>query len=141
MDKQIKNIAALLFIGIFAVGCMAKQIVYIPDSSSVNDPKTIIHRILEEQPGGHTPLEIEVKNDKIRVLASVRLSSTPFALGSVLKTFTIYYDNIGSVELYEVRDYYNILINGESGNVIYRVVTYDLDKAKSFMDALHAMMN
>lgn len=141
MNKRIKLIIALLFIAILVFGCMARQIDYIPNPASINDPKTIMYRVLEEQPGGHAPLEIDVKNDKFRVLASVRLHSTPFSLGSVQKAFVIYYDNIGSVELYRVKDYYNILILDKSGARIYRVVTYDLDKAKSFIDALQALIN
>lgn len=141
MKKRIKLLITLLFIAIFTTSCIARQIAYMPDPVNIKDPKTIIYRILEEQPGAHTPIEIEVKDDKFRVLTSIRLSAKPFSGGSVLKASVVYYDNIGSIKLYKFRNYYNIFINSESEKLIYRVVTYDLDKAKSFMDALHAMMN
>ena len=128
MDERIKNIVVLLFVVIFAFGCMAKQIIYIPDPTSINDPKTIIYRILEEQPPRHTPRKIEFKDDKIKLLR-----------GSGV--INIHYDNIDSIKLYKFKNYYNILILNKPGGVIYRVVTYDLDKAKSFIDALQAIIN
>jgi hypothetical protein len=153
---KIKVIIALLFIGIFAFGCAAKHIVYIPDPASINDPKTIIWFMILEQPEILIPQDlswvqfkllglyfhkVEVTDDKFKVVTNIRLSAKPFSGGSVLNTSVIYYDNIGSVELYKFRDYYTILIKNESRKVIYRVATYDLDKAKSFVDALHVMMN
>jgi len=152
---KIKEIIALLFIGIFAFGCREEHIVYIPDPASIKDPKTIIWSMLVEQPEilipqdlslqgrvlGMYSQKIEVIDDKFKVLTKLPILSESFSVGSDPKTYVIYYDSIGSVELYKSRDYYNILIKNESGKVIYRVATYDLDRAKSFVDALHAMMN
>lgn len=139
MNERIKLLITLLFIGIFTFGCMARQIAYIPYPASINDPKTVIYKILEEQPGVHTPQEIEIKDDKFRVSAT--FPSARLFVSASTRTFVVYYDNIGLIELYKFRNYYKILIKNEAGGIIYMVVTYDLDKAKSFIDALHSMTN
>jgi hypothetical protein len=78
---------------------------------------------------------------KFKVLIKLPILGKPFSIESAPNTYVIYYDSIGSVELYKFKDYYNIWIKNESGKVIYRVAAYDLDRAKTFVDALHAMMN
>jgi hypothetical protein len=138
------NVIVLLVICSFSLGCGAKLIAYEPNTTSVTDPKAVIYRVIEEQPGGHTPQIVEVEDAKFKVTISA--SGVFYSYGSVgfydsgLETSVVYYDSIETVELYSFRDYYNILIKNESGKVIYRVATYDLNKAKSFVDALHAMI-
>ena len=138
-------VASLVLFSIFTFGCVTQQIAYEPNTTSVTDPKAVIYRVIEEQPGIHTPQQVEVVNDKFKVTISgygVFYSSGSVGFyDSGLDTHVVYYDSIGTVELYSVRDFYTIQIKNESGKLMYQVVTYDLNKAKLFIDALHIMMN
>jgi hypothetical protein len=154
--KAIRIITTILVsMGMAFIWACSKEIVYIPDPASIKDPKTIIWRMLVEQPEilipqdlsfasralGMYSQKVDVTDDKFKVLTKLPILGGSFSVGSDPKTYVIYYDSIGSVEIYKSRDYYKIMIKNESGKVIYRVATYDLDRAKSFVDALHAMMN
>lgn len=58
---------------------------------------------------------------------------------TVCQTFTVYYDNIGSVELYDEGKVFQVMLRDKVGGILFRYYQKDGDKARELMDVIESL--
>lgn len=143
---------AIVFL-LLASGC-SSVMEYTPQPyDSESGAKETIKRVIMAQPGINAPVDIVITDEYIKVFCrkTRRGPGGGFVSGNVIITgprtdygaapIMIYYQYFGEMKLFKRRDYYVVMIYDHSGAYRYRVITYMLDEAKSFIDALNFIIS
>ena len=97
--------------------------------------KKVIYETLEQQPGGAAPLEIEVTEEKFRI---VQTRFNPI-VGVRAAGVAVYFAKIADVLLSVKRGLYTVTILGPNGDSLVHVRISDQRSAERFIDALQTM--
>jgi hypothetical protein len=98
--------------------------------------RKIIYETLEQQPGWAAPLELEVTDEKMRL---VRTRSSFMTGTSGLLPTVIYYANIADVLLSEKRGQFMVSLLGANRVALLYVYTNDQASAERFIDAVETL--
>jgi hypothetical protein len=136
-------VLALILAASSLIGCPAFRMKYTPDMSlDVETAKAFIKRVMEEQPPGVVPLEVEVTDTYIKIM---HYRANPAMYVVPVDTLrTIYFTSIGSVRLYKKVSprgtRYAAFIRDKGDAVQYKVYTFNRDHAEAFADAVTSMV-
>ncbi len=97
--------------------------------SSEDLPKQL-QRMIEEQRGG-APLNLQVTEDKIS--GDVVVANQYQATAS---NFVVYFDRIESIELYQKKDTFSVLVKDKNGKLLLRLLSKDPEEAKHMVDVI-----
>jgi hypothetical protein len=103
---------------------------------STTEARNVIYQLLDQQPGSNAAIEVEVTDEKIRLLRS---RSNAFLGTSGINGTTIYYSAIGGIRLSKKGNWYAITIDGKNGVALLHVYAADALVAERFIDALETM--
>jgi len=134
---------ALILTASSLTGCPAVRMKYAPDMSlDVERAKAIIKRVMEEQPAGVVPVEVEVTDTYMKVMHY--RASAPARIVPVDTLRTVYFTSIGTVRLYKKRSphgtRYAAFIYDKGGAIQYKVYTFNKAHAEAFADAVTSMV-
>lgn len=150
---QVRPAAILGFL-LLAAGCGSSVMEYQPQTYTKDlSPKETIERVILSQPGTNAPMSVTITDEYIKVFT--RRTRRGPAMGTVhggvvivgpqteyaAAPITIYYQYVGDMKLYKRRDYFVVMIYDRGGGYQYRVITYMLGEAKSFIDALNFIVS
>lgn len=130
MGKRL-SIGVILAFG-FLSGCGGWQLVaHTPNMLDPSDdlPKQL-KRMIEEQRGG-APLNLVVTEEKI---SGDVVMATQYQASAT--NYVIYFDRIESIELYQKKDTFSILIKDKNGKNLMRLLTKDPEEAKHMVDVI-----
>ena len=125
------------WIGIIAAGCFLSAcggwqlIAHTPNTLDSSDdlPKQL-KRMIEEQRGG-APLNLQVTEEKISgdMVMANQYSATA-------SSFVVYFDRIESIELFQKKDTYSVLVKDKNGKLLLRLLSKDAEEAKHMVDVI-----
>jgi hypothetical protein len=129
--KSKHLLASLLVLCALLLGCK-KQISHTPSTNVPADLKGTLYKMLAEQQGFfHAPLETAVADDAFSV-------TWQWAQG-LIRTVTIYYVEVATIDIVLKRGTYAVHIKYADGNTQYFYLTTDEQKARQFVDILAAL--
>jgi hypothetical protein len=133
---QIRD-AALLALVLMALGCRCYMSCTPRPLESTSRAKKVIYEVLDQQPREWAAIDIEVTDEKFRLLRSVGtgfLGLRPATLGT-----TVYYTKIGDNLLSKRRGVFAVTIRAPNRDLLVHVYTDDQASAERFIDALETM--
>ncbi len=127
----------LLSVALLAlVGCRTYMPYVGHPMSTTSEAMKFIWKVLEQQPGSKASVEIQVTEEKFRMLRS----QSNWILGTGgLHATTIYYSNIGDVLLTKKGKWVVVKIFSVNGAALLYVYAADQRSAETFVDALETM--
>jgi hypothetical protein len=129
------RIGFILLSCVLALLSCSKRIPYEPSPHRMTgDLVATLEHLLEQQAGTNAPVELEVTDKKISLIGMMARG-----LGLYPVTRTIYYEQIGNIEIYFKRTTFRVMVLDRGGHLLYRYVTYDEENAKMFVDVLLAL--
>ena len=124
-------------VGLIALGCRTYLDYSGQPLTSVAEAREFIVHVLESQHGDYAPIEVEVTEEKLRVLRQRLQTFGP--IPSVIGPTVIYFADIGVPRLSKKSGWFAITILAPNGHVWMHVYTADLKTAERFIDALVTM--
>jgi hypothetical protein len=121
-------------------GCGAKRLAYSPAPGfSVDEARSIVLRTIEEQHRRYRPASVSVTEEKIEIVKH-RVKTKRFLLVptsvAVPETKTIYFDKLGTSDLFLKDGFYLVRVRSSDGRRQLRVFCRDLATAERFADAI-----
>lgn len=102
---------------------------------STTDAERVIRELLEQQPGGNAPEQVEVGGEKFQIFRGRPLS----IMGPGVDGATIYYARMGELRLSVKGKWYAVTICATNGEALLHVYAPDQHTAERFIDALETM--
>ncbi len=134
----------LILGALFAVlmtGCIT-LVSYVPNADmKAKQALPKLERLLWEQWGAYAPNSVEVTNSYFRVVDD-RLQYAIYGnmdASTVRQTYTVFFDNIGSVELYDEGNIFQVMLRDKVGGILFRYYQKDGDKARELIDVIESL--
>ena len=129
------------FLAILMTGCIT-LVEYTPKAGiKTEQALPRLERLLWEQWGAYAPNSVEVTNSFFRVVDD-RLQYAIYGnmdASTVRQTFTVYFDNIGSIELYDEGNIFQVMLRDKVGGILFRYYQKDGDKARELIDIIESV--
>lgn len=132
------------FFSVLMAGCIT-LVEYTPKADiKAEQALSRLERLLWEQWGTYAPNGVEVTSVYFRVVDD-RVQYT-YSDGfksvnptTVCQTFTVYFDNIGSVELYDEGNIFQVMLRDKVGGILFRYYQKDGNKAREMIDVIESL--
>ena len=132
------------FLAVLMTGCIT-LVNYMPNAGiKAEQALPRLERLLWEQWGAYAPNSVEVTSSCFRVVDD----RVQYAYGqnfqtvgatTVRQTFTVFFDNIGSVELYDEGNIFQVMLRDKVGSILFRYYQKNGDKAREFVDVIESL--
>ena len=130
-----------VFFAVLMTGCIT-LVSYKPNTGmKAEQALPRLERLLWEQWGAYAPNSVEVTSAYFRVVDD-RLQYAIYGnmdATTVRQTFTVFFDNIGSVELYDEGNIFQVMLRDKVGSILFRYYQKNGDKAREFVDVIESL--
>ncbi len=132
----------LSFITLFLLtSCLVRQVEYSPQLIADKDPHAIIQQVILEQPKKTAPTDFAINENYFQVTTTYwqRKRRRIISKEERPAVITVYFNNIGNIELKHHGNYYTVYIFDRAATLKYKVFTMQETHARSLVDALHTL--